>query len=345
MREIYFNLFTSNQETRSPHDKLLVGMFDLEIESISFNFVEFLIGLELKSKHLNLGGFVINIVPRRDGSSKFEYGYDSIIDNSKKEWRIENLIIPLARLHPYCKGIQILPSRDSASIYLDCKHIFPKGYSLANPIQMDRADFYKEANDPKKITGLRATKASLEYIDKYISEKNITKNIVTITLRLYEYDKIRNSNLLEWKKFIGYLKKRGFHPIVIPDTEKAWGKEFADFKEEIFTDICWNMQLRLALSERAYMNLGVQNGPLTMMFFAPNCNVLQMNSPCDSKELVKKTKNYERVHHCKEGVQFGYLHKHQRMSFKPDNCEIIKAEFEAHERRIATKSPCEIANF
>ena len=64
-----------------------------------------------------------------------------------------------------------------------------------------------------------------------------------------------------------------------------------------------------------------------------------MNSPCDSKELVKKAKNYEKVHHCKEGVQFGYLHKHQRMSFKPDSCEIIKAEFEAHEKRIATKTP------
>ena len=128
MREIYFNLFTSNQETRSPHDKLLVGMFDLEIESISFNFVEFLIGLELKSKHLNLGGFVINIVPRRDGSSKFEYGYDSIIDNSKKEWRIENLIIPLARLHPYCKGFNT--SRDR-HLYISIASIYLKGYSLA----------------------------------------------------------------------------------------------------------------------------------------------------------------------------------------------------------------------
>ena len=96
---------------------------------------------------------------------------------------------------------------------------------------MNRADFYKEANNPKKITGLRATKASREYIDKYISEKNIRKKIVTITLRLYEYDKIRNSNLLEWKKFINYLKERDFHPIVIPDTEKAWGKELEEFKE------------------------------------------------------------------------------------------------------------------
>ena len=304
-----------------------------------FNFVEFLIGLELRSKQLNLKGFIINIVPRREGSSRFEYGYDSIIDNSKKEWRIENLIIPLARLHPCCKGIQILPNRESASIYINCRHIFPRGYSLANPVEMNRADFYKEANNPKKITGLRATKASREYIDKYITEKNIRKKIVTITLRLYEYDKIRNSNLLEWKKFINYLKERDFHPVVIPDTEKAWGKEFEEFKEYLFTDICWNMQLRLALSETAYMNLGVQNGPLTMMFFAPNCNVLQMNSPCDSKELVKKAKNYEKVHHCKEGVQFGYLHKHQRMSFKPDSCEIIKAEFEAHEKRIATKTP------
>ena len=66
--------------------------------------------------------------------------------------------------------------------------------------------------------------------------------------------------------------------------------------------------------------------------------LLQMNSPCDSKELVSKAENYERVHHCKEGEQFSYLHKHQRISFKPDKFEIMKSEFEAHEKRIATRA-------
>lgn len=304
---------------------LLYGIYDLDVSPVTFNFVEFLIDVEYEARLLGKKGFVIVFVPSSNNPHLRWEEYESVIDSHSTLWRFQNILLPLTFLAPKCHGTFILPSRSDAVTISKNHEVYPHLSDGVNLRAIDIVDFYRKLDKQGLFDGLRASKQGANYVSAWLSANKIYKPIVTITIRSSKFDTPRNSNLEAWSKFAHYLMSSGYHPIIIPDTDDAF-RELRDFIGIChFTDCVWNIGLRMAIYEAAYVNFFVPNGCGALAVFNPRCSYIQLNLlPVGS--IVTTEESYKRIGH-EIGTHYKFANQKQRLSFKPDNYDNILYEF------------------
>ena len=306
-------------------DDLIYGVYDLDVNPITFNFSEFLIDVEYEARLHGKKGFVIVIVPPSQDPDLLWKEYDAVIDSDSKLWRYHNIILPLTFLAPKCCGTFILPRRSDAIAFSKSHNIYPYLYDGINLRGMGLEEFYRKLDRQGLFEGLRASRQGLNYIRAWLDEKKILAPVVTITIRSSAFDLPRNSNIGAWSSFARFLMSAGYQPIVIPDTDDA----FRDRPE--FLDVChfrecaWNIGLRMALYETAYLNFFVPNGCFALAIFNPQCSYICLNL-LPTGSIVTTEESYKRVGH-EIGTNYKFANERQRLSFKPDDFENILHEF------------------
>ena len=187
---------------------------------------------------------------------------------------------------------------------------------------------WRKFDRPNMFEGIRATKQGLRYVDKWIKANNINKPIVTITIRDYGYDKVRNSNLDAWSRFSTYLDGSGYCPVIIPDIDGD------DVDQTYFTDgfiykeAAWNMMLRMALYERVYLNFVVGGGPERLLAFNPKCNYIAMN--LFPKGCVVDIKEASKQIGFVVGPNYKFATKNHKLVYDTDSYDNIVSEFECY---------------
>lgn len=321
------NYHFSKKNTSSQY---LYAIYDLDISPITFNIVEYLQLVERELLKLNMIGFVIVFVPKKENALNGNLEYDKIIDSDSLYWKIENILVQTSKLHPKCKGVVSLPDRASIKNIINQHVIYPNLYDGINIRFPNLEDFWKEFNSPGMFTGLKASHQGLKYIKQFIDCNNIDKKIITIVIRQYDYDKSRNSNLIEWNKFINYLIKKDYYPIIIPDTDNAFIKNLPFPEKYIFRDCCWNVGLRIALFELSFLIFGGPNGPMALAIHNTSCSFILMNMLPEGSSVTTK-ESYKRIGY-EIGENWRFLNEKQKISYLPDNFENIKLEFELFEK-------------
>lgn len=306
--------------------KYLYAIYDLEISPITYNIVEYLCIAEIESSKLEKNGFIIVFVPKKNNENDFETEYNKIINNDSSNWRVDNILIQTSRLSEKCKGILILPDRDSVKEVLRNNETYPYLYDGINLRYADVEHFYKSVDKPGRFIGLKASIQGKNYINKYIKENGINKKIITIIIRNYGYDISRNSKLNEWVEFFKYLKLKNFYPIVIPDTDDAFNQTLPFDEKHIFREACWNVGLRMALYEASYINLSVVGGAGAIALFNSSCSVIMMNMLPEGS-TVTTIEAYQKIGY-EIGEKWRFLSPKQKLSFLPDTFENIKFEFD-----------------
>ena len=109
---------------------------------------------------------------------------------------------------------------------------------------------------------LRASDNAHEHIATYLRYELAP---VVITLREAGYWPHRNSNLPEWLRFAEHLKEEGEKVIFVRDTAKA-AKPLAEFLT--WPKAALNLDVRMALYERARFCFFVANGPAGLAMFS-----------------------------------------------------------------------------
>ena len=313
---------------RKVSDDLLYAIFDIECSPITFNIAEFLVDAEYESRNINKNGFVVVVVVPLEKEPLYKNEeYLSVVDSASKSWRFQNIVLPIISLSSSCKGIHILPRRKDVELYVRNFDIYPDIYNSKNIRYLDIRKFYRKFDRPNMFEGLRATKQGLRYIDKWIKDNNINKPIVTITIRDYGYDKVRNSNLDAWSRFSTYLDGSGYVPVIIPDLD---GDDIDPYFTDgfIYKEAAWNMMLRMALYERVYLNFFVSNGPVSLAIMNPKCSYIAMNlfaegSVIDTKEAYKEAG-------IDIGTNYKFSTKNQKLVYDTDSYENILSEFECY---------------
>ena len=319
-------------------DELLYLIYDLEICDITYSFTMMLVDAEFEAKKQRKKGFVVVIVPtsasRRPDLIFGEY--DSVIDDHSKLWRLQNIIMPLISLSPCCRGTYVLPRRDDVLELVKKHEVYPYLYDGVNLRAPGAPDLmYKKLDRPNLVEGLRALPQGLRYVREWLQVNRIQTPVVTITIRSSPFDKPRNSDIEAWSKFASYLLVSGYHAVVIPDTDNAFGKESALEGASIFRDCSWNMGLRAAIYETAFLNFFVPNGCGALAVFNPSCSYIYMNMlPVGS--IVTTEEAYKAVGH-KIGDDYKFATEQQRLCWKPDTFENIKFEFD---RFVSENSVC-----
>jgi hypothetical protein len=258
----------------------------------------------------------------------------SWLNKISKEIRLDNIIKPsLEIIDNFQPKIIYLDDRNELDSYIkNTKYYFPEYAKVGKIIEWkdNTKNIHKFYYKNKYIPRLKSPHHYKVFVEKYIKANKIKKKIVTITLRDSTFNKSKNSNIKNWKKFYLYLTKKNYYPIVLYDFETIAIKEDKKNKFNNFLYANIDVRLRLALYEKAYLNLGVSSGPMSLLTYSKNSNFIiykhaDKNSLSSSSFKANKASNGLDPN---INEQYPFYSKTQRIVWDTnDNFEILKKHF------------------
>ena len=312
---------------------VLNAIYDLKISPCSFECVHVLYAAETYRLHLGLDAMDFIVVGNDEDIFRIDGPQADRVDDLQKKWELRNGLLQIDTLLPACRRTLFFPNRDEAIAYLATQeHTFPIGYDVSTPPTENLNLYYSIVN--VVLNGLRgfpagrtgAQKESLQLIDKWISENISDEKFITLNFRELDYQTERNNDVNEWAQFAQYLADKGFTPVMVRDTFKAFeplSDNLAAYHRCDFASI--NLPLRVALYERAFMNCFVGNGIAEMARYNPSVPFMQFR--------VRSNKSHTTFQNlAKLGAAPGYrpylesnLH---RSYFEADKFEFMRDRFE-----------------
>ncbi len=301
--------------------------YDLEVSPITFNFAEALCMANLKRQHLKLSYLYVVIVPGPHGGLRKEMAdYEQIIHKEARQWRIFNLVLPLIHLMPACIGYTYCATREEAEAIRKevAPRVYPEGYSTLFPLGI--SFFEGGRTSSMEMMGMQATPQALIYLDQWLEQKSQGRKVIVITLRQYAYMTQRNSNVEAWAKFAASLAKDEYFVVIVPDTEMAMTDSSFPLKGfQHFTEACWNVELRIALYEKAYLNLGINNGPFALCWLNRWCRYIMFK--IITEEVMQTTEAALRNHGFIPNEDPPFSTQFQKWIWEPDSLAIIHKAF------------------
>jgi hypothetical protein len=319
-------------------DRTLLVFYDLQVSPITFDFAWFLVAADLERRRRRLDSLHVIIVSGRSWESGPEsQEYLSVVDGPARRQRVFDVLLPLTELMPSIGGVTFVDDRPVAGHLFDTAagRTFPHGYSPELP--------FLEAPFPKLVTraamagesvpSLRAPQSARHRIDQWRRRKFGDRPIATITIRDFDYQPARNSDLAAWSAFAHDLQQvEGMAVVLIPDTHRTLEnlpEAFAGLS--VFIEPAWNIALRSALYEAGFVNLGVNTGPMALNWLNRSCRYITYKMVVD--EEPGATLDFQLSLGLDPRQPFPFAAPCQRLCVGPDNLFTLRQEF-AHMRDL-----------
>lgn len=273
-KPIHF-LIASAKGQNTSSKSTLYFFYDFEVEPITYDFVWALCVANAKREEFGLLFLQVILVPGSvQGLRKETLEYEQVMSYDMRMWRVYSILLASIKLLSCSCGITLCNTREEATLILKNQAgvVYPKQYNTTFPIpyEPELAVVYRQA-----VMSLRADNQAKAYVTGWLKQQAGNKKVLVITLRQYAHMPERNSNLAAWGRFANYVDKERFFVVFVPDTEEA----LQDVPQELngvvfFHPACWNIGLRAALYELAYLNLGVNTGPMSLCWFNARCRYI-----------------------------------------------------------------------
>jgi hypothetical protein len=289
--------------------KTLTAFCDLKYCPVSYDFSTFIMRAMLERDRRGCDHLHVVIVPHEEGLGGFSRHWGGH-DESATRWRLWHIVMPLCALAG--ATVSLCPHAQPMIAVGDTDW-WPTGKAhLTGPL-------IDAARAGEKIPRLRATDAARRYVAQWFSGD--ARPVVTLTTRNQTTHPDRNTNPQAWRE-IGYeLSAQGLNVIELIDSNDA----FKDARG-CWSNICPDM--RLALYERAQMNLIGNNGPCGLLLYS-DAPYLVFNFGQPSAQWA----DYVRDHlHMNYGEQLPWASAQQRLIWKADSYENMKSEFSEWEK-------------
>ena len=249
-------------------ERTLFAFYDLKVGPITFDCLWFLAGADLERRRRGLDMIHVVIVPGPyQGVRRERDDYEAVVDPPNRGERIQNILVQACALLPSCAAVTQAASREEALFFRSvvARHVFPADYEPALPVFPSSQmclDAARSGEGP--IAVLRATPERQRNIAQWLAARGMAdRRLVTITLRGYRYMPARNSNVAAWTEFARRLDPQRYAVVFVPDTDETMGgvpAELAGFL--LMPEAAWNVGLRMALYQQAFVNMGVNTGPM-----------------------------------------------------------------------------------
>lgn len=287
--------------------RILTAFCDLVHCPVSFDAVTFMVRAMLERQRRGCSGLHIVVVPNEDGLGGFARNWGGY-DEAATRWRLWHIVLatcPLARA-----TVTIAPTREIAKQMPAATQWYPDGKAHFMGPLVDAA------RKKEKIPRFESTDAARQYVAKWLSAD--PRPLVTMTTRENGPEPDRNSNMKAWEQMREHISSKGFRVEVIRDThvELAQGRGYASLDPD----------LRLALYERAKMNLIGNNGPQELLKFS--------NAPYLVFGVALTPgwqEHFKRYFNMNPGEQLPWARPDQRLVYRPDSFEVLREEFERWE--------------
>lgn len=317
--------------------RTLALFYDLDIASLTFDIVDYLMLAELERRRLGLDAVHVVVVPGRvDGLRQEAEHYEKVVDQHARIWRLHNLIIPMFALFPTVAGYTICSDRRHATLvrFFFPRRVHPPGYWPAFPIVPVRRLVFGAAREGRAVfPGLTIPEQALRFVDTWLKARIGDRKPVVITLRQYGYQPTRNSNVSAWIAFARKLDRSRYAPIFVQDVAAAMQEtppELAEFP--VFREAPFNMILRGALYERAWLNICQAHGPTELMWYNERCRYVIFLTIGSSPETELETL---RGYGIEADESPPFATPLQKWVWDKDELPMIEREFAAMEAAIA----------
>ncbi len=325
---------------RSSGDRTLLAVYDTLVEPTTYDVLFFLLRAELERRRVGADRIHVLFVGADGGETREEMAaYRAVVSESSQRDRIINMLIPAAWQLPTVAAVSFNGDRAAVDRMVAKwmpNRLFPTRFSavLTRQTIMDcYAEVLKGTDGQSDLAAFRATESSRNYVRRWLAGHGVEGAFVAITLRTYGYNQARNSDLEAWRAAAHYFSERGYTPVIVPDTESL-----ADgMPDELAGLLCmpeasWNVGIRLALYEQAFVNLGVCCGPLFLGLLDSKCRVLMFKIVTSG--VSQNEEDYIRRQGFVIGGQIPFNTPFQRRVWRDDSFETIVEEFEAFEELV-----------
>ncbi len=321
------------ERAKYPAD-MLYAFYDLAVAPLTFDVLWFLAGADLERRRLGLKSVHLVVVPGPvDGVRHERPDYEAVVDRDGRRARIADIIVPAASFLPSLRAVTVAASRSEAeAAAFGARHVFPAGYEPAMPRFTTPLPCLEASRSERmEIAVLRATAEGLAQTDAWLAAHGITRPIVAITLRGYGYMPIRNSNLSAWIAFARGVDKSRFAPVFIPDTDQPSADLASLAPFAVCKEASEDVGLRMALYERAYLNLGVNSGPMGLCWLNARSRDLTFKIITAAPQTTKASMRH---YGFEIGKSLPFATPYQRWVWENDDLDVIEREFAAMAARI-----------
>jgi hypothetical protein len=321
---------------------VLHAFYDLGVAPVSFDFLWFLVGADLERRRRGLASVHAVIVPGLRGGLRRETAeLESALDATARRARIFTILVPACTLLPSLSGVTVAGSRTQAEGLVKATggSVFPARYEPALPLYPGPQEPLRAAREEgARIAVLRAPAADLRSVDAWLAANGCDGRVVSITLRSYGYVPDRNSNIAAWAAFARGLPGSRFSVVIVPDSEQCFTGVPAELDGlPIFSEAALALGLRMALYERAYLNLGVNNGPMGLCWLNERTRYLTFKILND--RVLQTTAEYMEFLGFATGRSLPFATEWQRWVWAEDDLPIITDAFEEMAARIDRAQP------
>jgi hypothetical protein len=250
----------------------LIAVYDLSVLPVSFDIAAFLIQADIRRQELDLESITLVIKSGNFGglSPRAFLSHGANGGN----WRVIHVLIPMAQLLPSCQDILFISDEKQLLTLRGDRPTFPKDIT-------QRADFHSYALAPLNQYAKHGTEVRLFtapgqariFVEQFLNANHIREPFVCISLREYQHQTSRNSNLDLYCKLATLVNKRGIKVVVIRDTNMAMSEPLGWQNAVECPAASFDIALRLAMYEAAMLNVSVSSGP--------SCGLMMLSSKVD----------------------------------------------------------------
>lgn len=307
---------------------LLYGFYDLNVARTTYDIIGFLALAEIQRREMNKRALHVVIVNAENNDyNRQRWG---VHDKDEHDWRIRQILVPCLALVPACVGFTVTSSREEARILLgNIEAVFPLTYTVDSPcIEYEFNHLFDAVSKGHDIQVFKASNSARSYVRHFLSCHNPdNKPVVAITLRDTHGKPERNSNLQAWIELTKHIRTKGYMPLLVPDSDNAVIGKQSGFAETIVADfVCFNVELRMALYEICFLNMGVNNGAFHLCALSRDCNYLMF------KQIVQQYPHSSRKSFEDRGFTIGGdfpgATPLQHMIWEDDTAEVLISQFD-----------------
>ncbi|MFQ5668531.1 MAG: hypothetical protein ACE5I7_19170 [Candidatus Binatia bacterium] len=325
--------------TRSGRKRMLYFFYDLDVCPVTYDIASYLAVAELERRRRGLRSLHVVVVPGRRLVEE-EDDYQAVIGPAARRVRLSNMVPPILGLLPACTGYTVCSSRGQAAALrlLFARHIFPRGYSPAFPVYPDGREVRERARQGASVFPMfRAGDEALRAVKGFLEPRARGRRVVAITLREYGYMPARNSDLASWTEFADGLDPDRYTVVFVRDTSRALEPAPSELRRHILFDAAsWNVGLRMALYELAYLNLAIMHGPMELCWYNEACRYLLFIGLGTAPQTMREAL-------IRSGFDIGrslpFARDYQRWIWESDDLPVIRREFAAMERLLDSFAP------
>ncbi len=225
-----------------------LAVYDLTHAPPTFDFVTWLVIAEMAKRRCGDDSLEVYIKPGPAGGFRKDKNPPGLIH---RKWMLQQVVRACCPLF----GASV----SNIEVFTQEYHTYPY---LTKTI----VDNYRAGEDlPRPYP----SEQSVDYVNQWYEHKfKDGRPLIVLVLREAEYWPVRNSDNKMWAKFAETIANR-FNVVVMRDASKCWQDLPPEF--EGFASVPWasaNVDFRLALYEKAHLNMAMSGGNTTLLEFS-----------------------------------------------------------------------------